>query len=29
MGEIRNVYRILIGKLDRRELLRGVDRMMV
>jgi hypothetical protein len=29
MGEIRNAYRILIGKLERRELLGDVDGMMV
>jgi hypothetical protein len=29
MGEIRNAYRILIGKLERRELLGDVDRMMI
>jgi hypothetical protein len=29
MGEIRNVCRILIGKLERRELMGDVDGMMI
>jgi hypothetical protein len=29
VGEIRNVYRILIGKLEGRELLGDVDGMMM
>jgi hypothetical protein len=29
MGEIRNAYRILIGKLQRRELLDDIDGMTI